>query len=99
MDLLDRFVAEDLAVDTPTYDEISRAISNGDAATDMGAAWDVGLIKGAGGGAQGATRGVRPLPAGGARLRRGARAPEGVRRGPSGSARAPAARRRRASGT
>ena len=36
MDLLDRFVNEDIAVDTPTYDEISRAISNGDAATDMG---------------------------------------------------------------
>jgi lactose/L-arabinose transport system substrate-binding protein len=62
-DLLDRFVTEDIAVDTPTYDEISRAISNGDAATDMGAAWDVGLIKSAGGEAQKGKWDVMPLPA------------------------------------
>ncbi len=49
MDLLDRFVNEEIVIDTPTYDESSRAISNGDTATSMGAAWDVGTIKSAGG--------------------------------------------------
>jgi lactose/L-arabinose transport system substrate-binding protein len=63
MGVLDRFVTEEIAVDTPTYDEISRAISNGDAATDMGAAWDVGLIKSAGGKAQKGKWDVMPLPA------------------------------------
>ena len=63
MEVLDRFVNEEIAVDTPTYDEISRAISNGDTATDMGAAWDVGLIKSAGGKAQKGKWDVMPLPA------------------------------------
>ncbi len=63
MGLLDRFVTEDIALDTPTYDEQSRALSNSDAATDMGAAWDVGLIKGAGGDAQKGKWDVVPLPA------------------------------------
>ena len=63
MDLLDRFVNEDIVVDTPTYDESSRAISNGDTATEMGAAWDVGLIKGAGGDGQKGNWDVMPLPA------------------------------------
>ena len=63
MELLDRFVTEGIALDTPTYDEQSRALSNSDAATDMGAAWDVGLIKGAGGDAQKGKWDVVPLPA------------------------------------
>jgi lactose/L-arabinose transport system substrate-binding protein len=70
MDVLKRCVDEGLVVDTPTYDEISRAISNGDTATDLGAVWDVGLIKDAGGNAQKGKWDVMPLPAfasGGAR--------------------------------
>jgi lactose/L-arabinose transport system substrate-binding protein len=63
MDVLERCVDEDIVVDTPTYDEISRAISNDDTATDMGAVWDVGLIKGAGGSAQKGRWDVMPLPA------------------------------------
>lgn len=63
MDLLDRFVNEDIAIDTPTYDESARAISNGDTATSMGAAWDVGTIKNAGGKGQKEKWDVMPLPA------------------------------------
>ena len=63
MGLLDRFVNEEIVIDTPTYDESSRAISNGDTATSMGAAWDVGTIKSAGGGAQKGKWDVMPLPA------------------------------------
>ncbi len=37
METLDRFVTEDIAIDTPTYDEFSRVISNSDTATSMGA--------------------------------------------------------------
>jgi lactose/L-arabinose transport system substrate-binding protein len=63
MGVLDNFVNENIVVDTPTYDEISRAISNDDTATDLGAAWDVGLIKSAGGNAQKGSWDVTPLPA------------------------------------
>ena len=63
MNVLKRCVEEGIVVDTPTYDEISRAISNDDTATDMGAVWDVGLIKGAGGSAQKGKWDVMPLPA------------------------------------
>ena len=63
MEMLDRFVTEDIAIDTPTYDEFSRAISNSDTATDMGAAWDLGSIKSAGGDAQKGKWDVAPLPA------------------------------------
>ena len=63
MEMLDRFVTEGITVDTPTFDEASRAISNDDAITTMGAAWDVGLIRGAGGSAQKGKWDVVPLPA------------------------------------
>ena len=63
MGMLDRFVTEGIAIDTPTYDEFSRVISNSDTATSMGAAWDLGSIKSAGGNAQKGKWDVTPLPA------------------------------------
>ncbi len=63
MNLLDRFVREEIAADTPTPEEYSRVLTNSDAATLMGAAWDVGTIKTAGGKAQKGAWDVIPLPA------------------------------------
>jgi lactose/L-arabinose transport system substrate-binding protein len=63
MNLLDRFVNEEIAADTPTPEEYSRVVTNSDTATLMGAAWDVGTIKTAGGNAQKGDWDVIPLPA------------------------------------
>jgi lactose/L-arabinose transport system substrate-binding protein len=63
MGMLDRFVTEGIAIDTPTYDEFARVVSNSDTATTMGAAWDLGSIKSAGGNAQKGNWDVAPLPA------------------------------------
>ncbi len=63
MDLLERFVNEEIAADTPTPEEYSRVVTNSDTATLMGAAWDVGTIKTAGGKAQRGNWDVIPLPA------------------------------------
>ncbi len=63
MGLLDRFVTEDIAADTPTPEEYSRVVTNSDTATLMDAAWGVGTIKTAGGNAQKGEWDVIPLPA------------------------------------
>lgn len=63
MGMLDRFVAEGVTIDSPTYDEFARIVSNSDTATTLGAVWDVGSIKSAGGKAQKGQWDAVPLPA------------------------------------
>ena len=63
MGMLDRFVTEGITIDTPTYDEFARVVTNSDTATTLGAVWDVGSIKSAGGDAQKGQWDVTPLPA------------------------------------
>ena len=63
MGMLDRFVTEGITIDTPNYDEFARVVTNSDTATTLGAVWDVGSIKSAGGDAQKGQWDVTPLPA------------------------------------
>ena len=63
MGTLDRFVTEGITIDSPTYDEFARIVSNSDTATTLGAVWDVGSIKSAGGDAQKGQWDAVPLPA------------------------------------
>jgi lactose/L-arabinose transport system substrate-binding protein len=63
MDLVRRIKEAGIYADAPTYDEWTRVVSNGDAATSISAVWDAGTIKSSGGEEQQGKWNVMPLPA------------------------------------